>query len=235
MILEQCLAELVGHYGFIALAASFGIGVLTSLAPCSIITLPLLIGSVLGLSAEMTPRQKQRFTLYYSLLFVTGLVISFSLLMLTVAKAGALLSVAPFWAYALAAAATFLVAAYAMGWLGQIDKALIAGRLLKFKLAGALLIGMVFGLVSTPCASAPLAAIITVAEQSGWAYSYALVLLFALGHGMLLLAAGLSLGFAQRMASSPLLASIASGINSLFILLLAAIAVYLACQAYLVF
>ncbi|WP_345988628.1 cytochrome c biogenesis protein CcdA [Sulfurimonas sp. HSL1-2] len=235
MMLEQSLAELVGHYGFIALVASFGIGVLTSLAPCSIITLPLLIGSVLGLSAEMTPRQKQRFALYYSLLFVTGLVISFSLLMLTVAKAGALLSVAPFWAYALAAMATFLVTAYAMGWLGQIDKALIAGRLLKFKLAGALIIGMIFGLVSTPCASAPLAAIIAVAEQSGWVYSYALVLLFALGHGLLLLAAGISLGFAQRMASSPLLARIANGVNALFILLLAAIAVYLAYQAYLVY
>jgi len=234
-MLEQSLAELVGHYGAVALASSFGIGVLTSLAPCSIITLPLLIGSALGLSAEMNAGQKQRFTLLYSLLFVTGLVISFSLLMLTVAKAGALLSVAPFWAYASASAATFLVAAYAMGWLGQIDKGRIAGRLLKLKLAGALLIGMLFGLVSTPCASAPLVAIISVAEQSGWSYAYALVLMFALGHGSLLLAAGLSLGFAQRVASSRLLAGIANGLSALFRVLLAAIAVHLAYQAYLVF
>ncbi len=235
MILEQSLAELVGHYGALALAGAFGIGVLTSLAPCSIITLPLLIGSVLGLSGDMTAAQKQRFTFLYSLLFVLGLVISFSLLMLMVAKAGALLSVAPFWAYALASAATFLVAVYAMGWLGEPDKGRIAKRLLRFKLAGALFIGMIFGLVSTPCASAPLVAIISVAEHSGWAYSYALVLMFALGHGMLLLAAGISLGFAQKMASSRLLAGISTGINRFFIALLAAIGCYLAYEAYLVF
>lgn len=231
--METLLAEGVAQYGFAAFAAAFGIGLLTSLAPCSIITLPLLIGSAVGLSSGMSAAQKQRFTLLYSLLFVTGLVISFSLLMLAVAKAGALLSVAPFWAYCLASAATFAVAAYAMGWLGSFDKERIAKRLLRFKLVGALLIGMIFGLVSTPCASAPLAAIIMVAEQSGWVYSYLLVLTFAIGHGMLLMAAGISLGFAQRIATSSGAARLSRALNAFFISLLAVIGGYFAYQAYL--
>ncbi len=233
--MEAFLAELVGSYGGMALLASLAIGVLSSLAPCSIVTLPLLIGSVLALSGAMPPSQKRRFTIYYSLLFVLGLVTSFSLLMLLVAKAGALLSVAPFWAYLLASAATFLVVLYALGWLPSVSKEFLAKKLLPWKLYGAILIGMIFGLVSTPCASAPLIAVISVAEQSGWAYSYALVLMFAIGHGALLLTAGISLGFAQSVASSPNVARFSTALNRIFIALLGAIALYFAKEAYVVF
>ena len=233
--MEAFLSEIVAHYGVTALFAAFGIGVLTSLAPCSIVTLPLLIGSAVALSGEMDAAQKRRFTLYYSLLFVAGLVVAFSLLMLAVAKAGVLLSVAPFWAYGLASAAAFGVVAYAMGWLGSVDKGRIAKKLLRFKLYGALVIGMIFGLVSTPCASAPLVAIIAVAEQSGWGYSYLLVLCFAIGHALLLLLAGVSLGFAQRVASSRRIGLLSSALNALFIVVVAMIGLYFAYEAYLVF
>jgi len=233
--MEAFLAELVGSYGVMALFASLAIGVLSSLAPCSIVTLPLLIGSVLALSGDMPPSQKRRFTIYYSLLFVLGLVVSFSLLMLLVAKAGALLSVAPFWAYLLASAATFMVVLYALGCLPSVPKELLAQKLLPWKLYGAAMIGMIFGLVSTPCASAPLIAIISVAEQSGWAYSYALVLMFAIGHGALLLTAGISLGFAQSVASSSKIARFSTALNRIFIAFLGVIALYFAKEAYLVF
>lgn len=233
--MEALLIEIVGQYGLAAVAAAFGIGLLTSLAPCSIVTLPLLVGSALALSQEMSVAEKKRFSIYYSLLFVTGLVISFSLLMLAVAKVGVLLSVAPFWAYALASVATVLVIAYGMGWLGAVSKERVAKKLLKFKLFGALIIGIIFGLVSTPCASAPLAAIITVAEHSNWIYSYLMVLCFAVGHGMLLLVAGVSLGFAQSVVSSRWVGIFSRVLNGVFMLLLAAIAVYFAYEAYLVF
>ena len=107
--------------------------------------------------------------------------------------------------------------------------------MLRFKLFGAVAIGMIFGLVSTPCASAPLVAIIAVAEQSGWAYSYLLVLAFAVGHGMLLLAAGVSLGFAQSVVSSPAAARVSRALNALFIALLAMIGAYFAYEALILY
>lgn len=99
MNLEQMLIDMTSQFGVLAIVASFGIGLLTSLAPCSIITLPLLAGSALGLSGNMTPNEKKAFIFRYSLLFVLGLIISFSLLMLLVSKMGMMLSLAPFWAY----------------------------------------------------------------------------------------------------------------------------------------
>lgn len=235
MNLEQMLIEMTSQFGVWAIVASFGIGLLTSLAPCSIITLPLLAGSALGLSSDLSPKQKKVFIYQYSLLFVLGLVISFSLLMLLVSKMGMMLSLAPFWAYLLAALATFTVVAYALGWIQGFDKDKVARKFLRFKLFGAVIIGLIFGLVSTPCASAPLVAIITIASQSDWIYSYALVLAFALGHGMLLLVAGTSLGFTQSVVSSKKISTLSRFINSFFIVVLVGIGVYFLYQTYLVF
>lgn len=235
MNLEQMLIEMTSQFGVWAIVASFGIGLLTSLAPCSIITLPLLAGSALGLSQDLNAKQKKVFIYQYSLLFVLGLVISFSLLMLFVSKMGMMLSLAPFWAYLLASLATFTVVAYALGWIQGFDKDKVARKFLRFKLLGAVIIGLIFGLVSTPCASAPLVAIITIASQSGWVYSYALVLAFALGHGMLLLLAGTSLGFTQSVVSSRKISRVSRLVNGFFIVVLVGIGCYFLYQTYLVF
>ena len=235
MNVEHMLIDMTTQFGIWAIVASFGIGLLTSLAPCSIITLPLLAGSALGLSKELSPKQKRVFIYQYSLLFVLGLVVSFSLLMLLVSKMGMMLFFAPFWAYLLAAFATFTVVAYSLGWIQGFDKDKVAQKFLRFKLLGAVIIGLIFGLVSTPCASAPLVAIITNKKKSGWAYSYALVLAFAVGHGMLLLVAGTSLGFTQRVISSQKMRNVSQMINGFFSAVLVGIGVYFLYQSYLVF
>ncbi len=224
--MENLLIEYVQDYGLFAILASFGIGVLTALAPCSIITLPLLVGSAVTLSSDLDEKQRKIFIYKYSSLFVLGLIVSFSILMLVVAKIGMMLSVAHFWAYGLASIATFMVVAYALGWIGSVDKSLIAKKFIKYKLFGAVFIGLIFGLVSSPCASAPLVAIISVAEQTGWIYSYLLVLAFAIGHASLLLLAGVSIGFAQSIASNRLLNTISKYINNIFIVMLVVIGIY---------
>ena len=234
-MIETLLIEYVQSYGLFAIFASFAIGVLTALAPCSIVTLPLLVGSAVTLSSDLDEKQKKAFIYKYSALFVLGLVISFSILMLVVAKVGMMLSVAPFWAYGLASIATFVVVAYSLGWIGSVDKTLVATKFLKYKLWGAVIIGLIFGLVSSPCATAPLVAIITVAEQTGWIYSYLLVLAFALGHASLLLVAGVSIGFTQSIASSKLLNMISRYINGVFIVMLIVIGFYFIYQTYLNF
>ena len=233
--MENLLIEYVQSYGLLAILSAFGIGLLTALAPCSIVTLPLLVGSAVTLSSDLDAKQKRLFIYKYSLLFVLGLIMSFSILMLIVAKVGMMLSVAPFWAYALASIATFVVVAFALGYIGSFDKQKIANRFLKYKLYGAVIIGIIFGLVSSPCASAPLVAIITVAEQTGWIYSYLLVLSFAIGHASLLLLAGVSLGFTQSIVSNKILERVSKYINNVFIVILIVIAFYFAYQTILNF
>jgi len=159
--------------------------------------------------------------------------ISFSILGLIVAKFGGFFSIAPLWAYILAAIFSILIGLYAWGILGEINKSSIMSHLIKYRLAGGFVIGVVFGLVSTPCASAPLIAIITVAANSGYIYAYGLILTFAMGHSLLLLIAGVSVGFTQTITSNMALAKISNGINKTFAIILLGMGIYFAWEAYL--
>jgi len=230
--MEETLINIINNYGALAILASFVVGAITSIAPCSILTLPLLIGSVFKLSEGMEKKEKVRFTYLFSSLFVLGLILSFSILAFIVAKFGGFLSVAPAWVYILASVVAFLLALYGLGIFPSVDKTIIVNKLIKFKLFGALLIGGVFGLVSTPCASAPLATIIAVASESSYIYSYMMIIAFAIGHGLLLFIAGISVGFAENIIKNNKLAMISSIINKLFTVVLFLIAIYFFMQAY---
>ncbi len=230
--MEDTLINIINAHGLLAILASFLVGAISSLAPCSILTLPLLIGSIVKLSDGMKKKEKVKFTYLFSILFVIGLVISFSILAFIVAKFGGLLSIAPAWVYIMASIVTILVGLYGLGIFPSVSKDGIVQKLIKFKLFGALLIGGVFGLVSTPCASAPLATIIAVASESNYAYSYIMIIAFAIGHGLLLLLAGVSMGFTEKIIKNKKLGILSSILNKGFSIVLFLIAIYFFMQAY---
>ena len=63
--------------------------------------------------------------------------------------------------------------------------------------------GLFFGIIASPCATPVLGVILTMgAVQDNIAYSGALLLAYALGHWVLILGAGISVGFAQRVLES---------------------------------
>ena len=73
----------------------------------------------------------------------------------------------------------------------------------KKALLGAFLIGLFFGIVASPCATPVLAVILTFAvTKQEIAYSGGLLLAYALGHWVLVLGAGISAGFAQKVLAS---------------------------------
>lgn len=67
--MENLLIEYVQNYGLYAILASFAVGILTALAPCSLVTLPLLVGTAVTLSDDLDGKDKKRFIYKYSLLF----------------------------------------------------------------------------------------------------------------------------------------------------------------------
>ncbi len=231
--MESFLLGLLESHGVLVFAGAFSIGALTSLAPCSIVSVPLLVGSALGMSSHLSPRERVRFTYIFASLFALGVAVSFSVLAYMVAKMGYFFSIAPLEAYIAGGIAAIAIGLYSLGILPEvIDKGRWMSRLITLRYAGAFLIGMLFGLVSTPCASAPLVAIITVAANAPEWYAYALVLVFALGHSLLLLAAGVSVGFAQSVASSSRLAAITGWVTKIFSFALIAIGLYFFTLAY---
>ncbi|WP_456434003.1 hypothetical protein [Nitratifractor sp.] len=63
-------------------------------------------------------------------------------------------------------------------------------------------------------------------------HAYLLVLSFALGHASLLLAAGVSVGFAEKVAGNRLTGRISRFVNGFFILMLVGIGVYFLYRAW---
>jgi len=233
--MQETLLALLESHSLMAFFGAFFAGSITAMAPCSLVAVPLLVGSSLALNKDLSGKKKIIYTYLFTALFALGVAISFSILGFIVAKFGGFFSIAPIWAYLTAGVVSIVIALYAWGLLGSVDKSAIMQKLLKFRLFGGLLIGLVFGLVSTPCASAPLFAIITVASGSGYLYAYSLILVFALGHSLLLLLAGVSVGFAQSITSSSLVTKFSDLLNRGFALLLISFGLYFFYEAYLQF
>ena len=233
--MQESILALLESNSLLAFVGAFGAGSITAIAPCSLVSVPLLVGSSVALNKDLEGRKKVFYTYAFTSLFAFGVMISFSILGLIVAKFGGFFSIAPMWAYILASIFSILIGLYAWGVLGEVNKSSIMIHLIKYRLFGGFLIGLIFGLVSTPCASAPLIAIITVAANSGYIYAYGLILTFALGHSILLLIAGVSVGFTQSITSNQTLAKVSNYINKGFAIMLIGIGGYFIWQAYLQF
>ncbi|BAF72367.1 cytochrome c biogenesis CcdA family protein [Sulfurovum sp. NBC37-1] len=231
--LQPFITHLLESNSLLAYAGAFLSGSITAAAPCSLVAVPLLVGSAVALNKDLEGRKKVLYTYLFTTLFALGVALSFSILGFIVAKFGGFFSVAPMWAYLVAGIVSILIALYAFGMLGEVDKSAIIHRLIHYRLFGGFLIGLIFGLVSTPCASAPLFAIMSLAGSSGYLQAYGLILTFALGHSLLLLIAGVSVGFAQSITSSSTMAKISDWINKGFALLLLGFGLYFFYEAYL--
>lgn len=233
--MQETVLALLESNSLLAFLGAFGAGSITAIAPCSLVSVPLLVGTSVALNKDLEGKKKALYTYAFASLFALGVMMSFSILGFIVAKFGGFFSIAPMSAYIIASFFSILIGLYAWGVFGEVNKSSIMLSLIKYRLFGGFLIGIIFGLVSTPCASAPLIAIITVAANSGYIYAYALILTFALGHSMLLLVAGVSVGFTQSVTSNTRLSSLSTYLNNAFAFMLLGMGIYFAYQAYLQF
>ena len=194
----ESLADVVQNHGWVAFPACFLAGVVSSASPCVLAMIPLVIGYVSGYSEG-----SQKKAIQYSLAFTLGLTVTFTILGVIAGALGRLFGdVGGFWKYVLPPVAIVL----GLFLLGVFKFNIgISQRFMPKRkaLLGAFLMGLFFGIVATPCATPVLAVVLTVAAaQKRIAYSGALLLCYALGHWILVLGAGISAGFAQKVLSS---------------------------------
>ena len=189
------LPETVEQRSLITLFLVFLGGILTSISPCILSMVPLLISYIGGY--DHGPRSRG-FTL--SLSFVVGLSVTFAILGFIAASFGQIFGqIGDFWYYLLAAVAIIM----GLQLLGVLSFNLPGMKQLPIRkagLGGSLIMGMLFGLVASPCATPVLAVIITYAAVQGEPfYGSALLFVYGIGHGLPLLAAGTFTGLAKNL------------------------------------
>jgi cytochrome c-type biogenesis protein len=193
------LIRLVETNVWIAPFASFLGGILTASNPCVLVMIPLTMAYVGGYSDA----RGWRYNLSLSLAFVVGLSITFTVLGLIAASMGSLLGdVGSFWQYAVAGICLVM----GLHLLGVFSFQLPLPNRFKTQkrgIVGAFLLGMLFGVVSTPCATPILAVLLVyIAAKGSYAYGALLLFAYALGHCFLIIIAGTSIGMAKGILES---------------------------------
>jgi cytochrome c biogenesis protein CcdA len=189
------------------LAALAG-GALTAANPCVLGMVPVTVAYVAGRPGGASARR----SFLLSLIFAFGLTITFTALFLATWAAHSLLR-ASVWSYA-AAAVCLLMGLQMLGVLRLEIPAPAWGAPAARGAAGALLLGMLFGLVSLPCAGPVLLALLAVLPATGMAYGALLLAAYGLGHCLLIVAAGTSVGFVQRALTTRRLFRAASAVKA---------------------
>ena len=194
------IGEIIQTQGWLAFPACFLAGIISSASPCVLAMIPLVIGYVGGYAEG-----SQRKAIQYSLVFVLGLTITFTVLGIIAGAMGRLFGdIGSFWNYVLPPVAILLGLYLLLSEVLNLNIG-VSQRFMPKKraLIGAFLMGLFFGILASPCATPVLAVILTFAvTQKEIAYSGGLLLAYALGHWVLVLGAGISAGFAQRVLDS---------------------------------
>lgn len=196
---SETLGQVLQARPILAYGASYLGGVIATASPCILASIPLVIGYVGGYAGDS---KKQAFI--YSFTFVVGLALVMTILGAMAALMGTLFGdVGTYWYLVVA------VILMVMGLqLAGIIKLNLGGETQRFLprrtgLIGALILGALFGLVLSPCASPVLAVILAlVAFQGKVVYGSTLLFAYALGQGTLIILAGTFTGVINNFLQS---------------------------------
>ncbi len=184
---------------WLALVAVFAGGVLTASSPCVLAMIPLMMSFVAGRRDEHTSVLR---AFGFSCVFVLGLSLTFTALGMAAALAGTLYGdVSGAWNWLVAGVAVVMglhllgVVTVPFPSLGDRVQPKTRGFL------GAFVLGLLFGVVSAPCAAPMLVVLLAYLAGSGSSVAWGgtLLLVYALGHSVLILVAGTSMGAARKL------------------------------------
>lgn len=173
-------------------------GILSASSPCVLAIIPLVIGFVGGYSEG-----NKKKALLYSLTFALGLSITFTILGAVASLLGRLFGdVGKLWYY-LAAGVALVMGLYLLDVIKIPFPKTVEMKTKHKGILGAFLLGLLFGVVSSPCATPVLAVILAfVATKAKIVYGISLLFVYALGHCALIILAGVSAGFVENYVQS---------------------------------
>jgi len=201
-MLESLAASLersLQHVSLWAYLLAFAGGALTGFNPCTYPTIPVVLGLIGG--QKETSRWRG---LAISGLFVGGLALTYMLIGALASFVGKKFGLSQtFWFYLVAAVCMGvglgLAGAYKFNW--QTVAPLQRRWMELGGFLGAVVLGMLFGLVASPCATPILTVIIAfVAAKGAVAYGASLLFVYAFGHGLPLLLLGAFAGALTNLA-----------------------------------
>ena len=168
--------------------AAFLGGLISSISPCSLSMLPLIIGYIGGYSNEKPMR-----TLLQMIVFVIGTGIVFSTIGIICALTGKIFLGNPY--FALIIASIIMIMGLKILGVIEFELPVVIKEIPKNKVNNdflyPLILGAVFALIGTPCSTPILASIMAFASISAKvSHAVIMLFLFSIGQGLILILAG---------------------------------------------
>jgi cytochrome c-type biogenesis protein len=156
------LSHWLSENPFLAYSGVFFGGILSSSSPCVLASIPLVIGYVGGYSEG-----DRRKALLYSLTFILGLSITFTVLGAIASFIGGLFGIISKTWYFVVGGVAIVIGLHLVGFFEWNLTVPIHLQPQQRGLLGAFLLGLFFGIVSSPCATPVLALILTFVASKG--------------------------------------------------------------------
>lgn len=194
----ETLSTLIINSFWLAPLLALLAGVLTSVTPCALTSVPLVIGYVGG-SGNNDP--KKSFKL--SLTFALGMAVTFTALGTVASLFGKLMGTSSKWWYIALGVLMVLMALQTWEIYNFIPSTYLASKSKKKGYIGAFIAGILGGVFSSPCATPVLIILLGIVARSGnIVWGVLLLLLYSIGHSVLVLIAGTSIGFVKNLTQN---------------------------------
>ena len=199
--MESILNQLSQSFTENPLLAYLGVflgGIISSSSPCVLATIPLVIGYVGGYSEG-----NRRKALLYSLVFILGLSFTFTVLGAIASLIGGLFGAISRTWYFIIGIVAIAIGLHLIGIYSLNIHTPVHLQPKRRGIIGALFLGVLFGIVSSPCATPVLALILAfVASKGEVIYGTSLLFVYAIGHCALIFLAGTAAGFVENFVQS---------------------------------
>lgn len=168
-------------------------GIITSITPCSLSTIPLVIAYVGGNSNDT----KKSFKL--SLAFAFGLAITFTILGVVASLIGSLMGNSGQWWYIILGILMMLMALQVLEVYEFIPSTYLTSKATKKGYIGAIVAGILTGIFSSPCATPVLVVLLAlVASKGSILWGTILLLMYSVGYTALVILVGTSIGAVRK-------------------------------------
>ncbi len=194
----ETLSKLISESLWLAPLLALLAGVLTSVTPCALTSVPLVIGYVGG-TGNNDPKRAFRL----SLTFALGMTATFTALGTAASLLGKLMGTSSRWWYIALGVLMILMALQTWEIYNFIPSTYLTSKATKKGFIGAFIAGILGGIFSSPCATPVLIVLLGLVAGSGnILWGILLLLLYSAGHSVLVLIAGTSVGFVKKITAS---------------------------------
>lgn len=194
----ETMSELIKNNFWIAPIISLLAGILTSFTPCSLSSVPLIIGCVGGTGTNNT---KKAFKL--SIVFALGMAITFTVLGAMASILGKFMQNGGSWWYIVLGILMIMMALQTFEIVTFIKSTNFQTKNTKKGYLGALIAGILGGIFSSPCSTPVLIVLLALVANSGnMIWGIFLLLLYSIGHSILVVIAGTSVGTVRKITQN---------------------------------